>query len=324
MKLINKLKNIMPVDINVKKVAIILGFFNGNKYIIKQLKSIISQSHKNIKIFIFDDNSNEKTIDFKSFIKENNEIEITYIRRSNNIGYAKNFLQGLKDIGPAFDYYSFSDQDDIWEINKIEQSLKDLDNLPLSIPSLYCSRTSYYNEKCTKEIGSSKHFPKKPNFKNALIQNIAGGNTITINKSARNLIVNSLKCNNYISHDWWCYQLISAAGGNIIFSSDKLVRYRQHNLNLIGGNQTSIDKLKRFRKFISGDLKEWNDINIENLIINKNLVSEKNLITIRRFQTARKSKNIFKKLFLFFQSGVHRQTIFENIAFILGLIFNRI
>ena len=31
-----------------------------------------------------------------------------------------NFLQGLKDVGQNFDFYAFSDQEDIWEINKLE------------------------------------------------------------------------------------------------------------------------------------------------------------------------------------------------------------
>ena len=37
-----------------------------------------------------------------------------------------------------------------------------------------------------------------------------------MNKKARNLVVKSLICDKYISHDWWCYQMVSAAGGEII------------------------------------------------------------------------------------------------------------
>ena len=40
-----------------KKVAIILGFFNGNAYIDLQIKSILEQNFKNIDVFIFDDHS---------------------------------------------------------------------------------------------------------------------------------------------------------------------------------------------------------------------------------------------------------------------------
>ena len=52
-------------------------------------------------------------------------------------------------------------------------------------PKLYFSRTAYYNLDCSKEIGASKIHRKSPIFKNALVQNIAGGNTILINKKAR-------------------------------------------------------------------------------------------------------------------------------------------
>ena len=43
--------------LGAKSVAIILGFYNGEEYIKEQIESIISQTHKNLKLFIFDDNS---------------------------------------------------------------------------------------------------------------------------------------------------------------------------------------------------------------------------------------------------------------------------
>ena len=62
-------------------VAVILGFYNGEKYIKDQLESIISQTHKNLKVFIFDDNSNEGLHKLKlTLIKK-------YIQKSNHKGY---------------------------------------------------------------------------------------------------------------------------------------------------------------------------------------------------------------------------------------------
>ena len=72
------------------------------------------------------------------------------------------------------------------------------------------------------EIGESKYFRNKKGFQNALVQNIAAGNTIVMNKLARDLVVKSLICDRFISHDWWCYKLISAAGGEIIFDEMSL------------------------------------------------------------------------------------------------------
>tara|TARA_B100000989_G_scaffold152664_1_gene113890 strand:+ start:39 stop:983 length:945 start_codon:yes stop_codon:yes gene_type:complete len=305
-------------------IAIILGFYNGNKYISEQVESIICQTHKNFKLFIFDDNSNEKINNSNINFLKNKYSNITIIKRKVNLGFAKNFLQGLKDVGSNFDYYAFSDQDDIWEKNKLEISLAKILKQNLSNSVLYSSRTAYYSSNCSKEISSSKVFKRKLNFKNSLIQNIAGGNTILMNKKARNLVVNSLNSDNYISHDWWCYQIISAAGGEIIFNPDKTVKYRQHDNNIIGGNQGFKEIFKRLNKFFSGKFSEWSELNIKNLNRNKDLFKKNNLKTLKYFQKARESRNILKKLIFYLKSGVFRQSRIESLIFFIGVIFNKI
>ncbi len=314
----------MNKDANSLKIAIVLGFYNGKKYILEQLESIFDQSHKEFKIFIFSDHCNEKISNSDLNFHGKKFPNISIIERDSNLGYAKNFLQGLKDVGSDFDYYAFSDQDDIWEKNKIELGLKKILELNSDNSVLYCSRTVYFNDESLKEIGASRNFKKKPEFKNALIQNIAGGNTIIINNKARNLIVNSLISEKFISHDWWCYLLISAADGDIIFDPNKLVKYRQHRGNLIGGNQRFKDRVFRFNRFLMGNFREWTDININNLLKNKNCITKKNLKTLYYFEKARKAKNPFKKIRNYLKSGVYRQSKLENIVLIIGLLLNKI
>ena len=200
-----------------KKVAVILGFYNGNDFIESQVSSILNQNFKNIDIFIFDDNSKSK-IEFKEIkINNNKKPKIKITKRKVNLGYAKNFLMGLEEVRKEYDFYAFSDQDDIWEKDKITRGIEALISKESKYPKLYCSRTSYYNSECTKEIGASKIHPKKPTFANALLQNIAGGNTIIMNKLARKLVIKTVKAKKFISHDWWCYLIISGSGGIIIF-----------------------------------------------------------------------------------------------------------
>ena len=208
--------------------------------------------------------------------------------------------------------------------NKLENSIKKIEALNSSSSILYCSRTAYFENDSLDEIGSSKLFKKKPQFKNALIQNIAGGNTILMNKKARNLMVNSLISEQYISHDWWCYLLISASGGEIIFDPFKSVKYRQHGKNIIGGNQKFKDKIRRFTNFFNGSFKEWNNINILNLLKNKKLIHKKNLKTLQIYIDARNEKNIFLKILLFKKTGVFRQSLLENFIFSIGVILNKI
>ena len=76
----------MDADFKDKKVAIILGFYNGNDFIEAQIKSIIDQDFKNIDIFIFDDNSKIK-LKFKNLkITKNYESKIKINHRKNNVG----------------------------------------------------------------------------------------------------------------------------------------------------------------------------------------------------------------------------------------------
>ena len=305
-------------------VAIVLGFYNDNKYINAQVKSIFEQTHKNIKLFIFDDNSTFKLT--KSFLKltKENKKKLSIIRRKKNIGSAKNFLFALKEIKDDFAFYGFSDQDDIWEKDKIRISINALNKKGNEKPVLFSSRTEYFNEDCTKKIGESKLFKKKPMFANSLIQNFLGGNTILMNKKAKKLIVSSLNSDKYTVHDWYCYQLISGAGGEVIFSLEKTLKYRQHEKNLIGRNDRKSDKFRRFKEFFSGSFKNWIDINLSNLENNKNLIESKNLKILENFKKSRNSKNPLKRIIFYRKSGVFRQSSLENFIFFIGILFNKI
>ena len=307
-----------------KKVAVILAFYNGNNFIEAQVKSILNQNFKNIDIFIFDDKS-RVDIKFKNLkLNKNAKCKIKIFKRKMNVGYAKNFLLGLKEVGKEYDFYAFSDQDDIWEKDKIERGIEALISNDSKYPKLYCSRTSYYNSECTKEIGASNIHPKKPTFANALLQNIAGGNTIMMNNLARQLVIKTVKLEKFISHDWWCYQIISGAGGEVIFDKNKTVRYRQHKYNLIGKNNGFQDIKSRILEFLLGNVKLWSDVNLKNLSNFRYLLTNENNEILENFQRARSSKNIFKKINYYLKSGVFRQSKKETMIFTIGLIFNMV
>ena len=312
----------MKNNLTKKKVAVILGFYNGNKYVKEQIKSILDQTFNNIDIFIFDDQSKEKIELNKFKINNNNKIKI--IKRKENVGYAKNFLLGLKEAGSNYDFYAFSDQDDIWEKDKISRGIDALNSKASKFPKLYFSRTTYCNFDCSIEIGSSKIHKKKPTFANALLQNIAGGNTILMNKLARELVIKTVNTEKFISHDWWCYQIITGAGGKVIFDKNKTVKYRQHGDNLIGKNNGFQDIKTRIIEFAFGKVKKWSDVNLKNLIKYKYLLEKDNIEVLENFLKARRSKNFFRKLYYYFKSGVYRQSKKESLIFAIGLLFNMI
>ena len=119
-------------------VRILLASYNGEKYIYKQIKSIISQTYSNWSLFIQDDGSTDETV---SIISSFDDDRIEYcVSTENKHGPLINFhsiSNKEKLSGKKYDYYMFCDQDDIWDNDKIERMVARIKNTDESIPRLY-------------------------------------------------------------------------------------------------------------------------------------------------------------------------------------------
>ncbi len=306
-----------------RKVAIVLGFYEGYEFINRQLQSIFNQTHQEFIIFVTDDNSKDKFSLDKLNINESNKKKIRIKIRNKNIGYAQNFLNALVSIDGHFDYYAFSDQDDIWHREKLEKAINSLEEYPYDQPNLYGSRTELIGTREEIKLGKSIEFKKSPSFQNAITQNIFGGNTMVFNRNAFDLICSSNINQKIIAHDWWCYQIISGAGGNVFYDKNIYLKYRQHNNNLIGSNITLKDKWMRFCKVVNSNFKIQNDYNLKAIINNQNILIKSNRITLNNFVKARKS-SFFGRIFYFLKSGVYRQTLIGNIALFIGIVIKKV
>ena len=309
------------------KVACILAYYNGSKYIEDQLQSIINQNQESfdLSIFVSDDNSDENFPTLNNLnIDKNIDLKILYRNSNCNLGYAKNFIYSLNLIESKFDFYCFSDQDDIWLSNKLEKAISSIENFSTDKPILYGGRTTYYDAECSRKIGNSSLFKKKPSFKNALIQNIAGGNTMVFNNKAKNIIIKSITKNfEILFHDWWCYQIISGVGGIIYYDKLSFLKYRQHGQNKVGANTSKRAKLSRIISLFAGNFKIWNDINLDTLNQNRSLLTKENQIVLRKLCECRKY-SIFRRIISFQFLGIYRQTIFGNLALYIAIILKRL
>ena len=316
-------RNSLNRNFKKRKVAIVLGFYDGYKFINRQLQSIFDQTHQNFIIFVTDDNSKDNFSLEKLNINERNKKKIRIGIRNKNLGYAQNFLNALVSIDGYFDYYAFSDQDDIWYREKLEKAINSLEEYPDNQANLYGSRTELIGASEDKKLGKSIEFKKSPSFQNAITQNIFGGNTMIFNRNAFDLICSSNINQKIIAHDWWCYQIISGAGGNVFYDKNIYLKYRQHNNNLIGSNVSLKDKWLRFCKVANGNFKIQNDHNLKAIIYNQNLLIERNQITLTNYIKARKS-TFLKRIFYFAKSGVYRQTLIGNIALFIGILIKKV
>lgn len=205
------------------------------------------------------------------------------------------------------DYFAFSDQDDVWYPDKLERALNCLRHVPSATPAMYCSRTELVDGK-RRHLGFSPLFVRHPSFRNALVQNIGGGNTMVFNAAAKRLL-EAAGDHEIVSHDWWVYQLVSAAGGAIVYDPQPSLEYRQHGGNILGSNSTTRARLTRLRMMIRGRLIAWNDLNIAALDALRPHLHPDSIATLDRFKALRAARLPPVRLFHLWRSGIHRQTM---------------
>ncbi len=112
----------MPLHFNTTPlVSVVMCTFNGEAYLSQQLESIIHQTYLNLEIVIADDGSTDKTIQIITGFQLK-DTRIKFFRNDKNLGYNKNFENGF--FLCQGEYIAISDQDDIWELNKIEYMMK--------------------------------------------------------------------------------------------------------------------------------------------------------------------------------------------------------
>ena len=117
--------------INPHKVAVILSTYNGQKFVGQQIRSILSQTYRDITLYIRDDGSKDNTIEV--IRNETNEYDnVVLFEQSKNLGSRDSFLYMTEMIDSA--YYMFSDQDDVWMPDKIQKSVEALQEIEKSHP----------------------------------------------------------------------------------------------------------------------------------------------------------------------------------------------
>lgn len=311
-------------ELTKNKVAIVLGYYDGDTHLAEQLQSILGQSHQALHVFIADDRSSTPITKDVLGVDANKQLSKLSIGiRPKNVGFNINFIRALADIDQPFEYFAFSDQDDVWHANKLEKALSALSEVSADTPALYCARTEIADATCEQTLGYSPRFNKPPSFANALVQNIGGGNTMVFNRAARDLIISTAVGANVVSHDWWCYQIVTGAGGYVVYDPEPCLKYRQHESNLVGANKSWFARFVRIRGLLQGQLRTWNDTNLKALSEHAHLLTRDNRKILSDFIEARQS-SLIKRLFLFKRSGIYRQTLFGNLGLLIGVFLNKV
>lgn len=298
-------------------VAILLCTFNGERFLPAQLSSIKNQKFTDWRLFVSDDGSTDGTAAVSSQYRVKLGPSRMEIRTGPQQGFVANFLSLACDPLISCDYFAYADQDDIWETEKLSRAADWLQTIPSSTPAMYCARTKLIDEK-GREFGYSPLFRRKPGFRNALVQSIAGGNTIVFNRATRDLLVACGSTVRVPSHDWWTYLLTAAAGGRVYYDPNPQVRYRVHPANVVGSNIGWLNRARRLHALASGRFEHWSALNIAALEPFRARMTAENRVLFDLFCRSRE-RGFFARQIGFLSSGVYRQTLLDNVGLIAAV-----
>ena len=214
-------------------VSIVIGTYNGSKFIEDQLLSIINQSYTNLEIIIADDASTDNTVAIvKEIAEKHNRIKVHAF--SENLGYIQNFERGIALT--TGDLISLSDQDDWWHESKIEKLVNQINTSDL----IYCDSTFVDEnlEPINNSFSKSKHMIDSKNPINFIIDNCVSGHAMLFKKS---LFEKAKPFPPLIPHDWWLAFWATMNNG-LVYLNEPLIKYRHHDSNVIAS--TSYKKTK--------------------------------------------------------------------------------
>lgn len=255
-------------------VSIAMATYNGEKFLSKQLESILAQSYAHLEIIICDDCSSDSTWEIlKVYASQDNRISI--YRNDYNLGFVKNFEKAITLCSGR--YIALSDQDDIWLPEKIEIMLQKIQFVEDRHPDkaillhtdlcvideldsvLYVSMWQYQK--------IFPHFCK--HIEQLAAQNCVTGCATLMNRKA---IESSLPFpEGIVSHDWWI-ALNVICNGILLPIDFPTVNYRKHSSNQIGFQKIShffiFEKLAHLPNIIRDNLKVWKMLKKLNTKIN--------------------------------------------------------
>ena len=229
------------------KIAILLASYKGENYIREQIQSLLEQTVTDTTIFIRDDQSPDRTFEIEQEFEKNYPDKIKVKRRTEGKGGSKENFWALcqEAVKMDADYFMFCDQDDVWNPDKIEITLKRMQKVEKKNPKkpVLVHTDLEVVDQNLNSLGSSfvryrALDAKITAINRLLVQNNVTGCTMMIN---RLLLEKALKLSNISAiamHDWW-FSLVASLFGEISFIDQATIKYRQHGDNVVGATKVN-------------------------------------------------------------------------------------
>jgi len=226
-------------------VTIIMATCDGEKFVTKQIESILRQSYQDYELIIADDNSTDATQSILKYYAKTHK-NISFFVNSERLGVVKNF-EKLMTLAEG-KYIAFCDQDDIWEKEKLQVEMDAI--LKAQVDGSAClvhSDLSMIDD--ADRLLHPSYFKYRGYILNDQkdLGHILGpcgvmGNTLLINQKLKDLVLPFPE--QLDVHDYWI-AVVCELHGKRVTLHQQLVNYRIHETNSSNRRSTLIKQKNR-------------------------------------------------------------------------------
>ena len=225
-------------------ISVAMASYNGEAFIREQIDSILNQNVKvPLELVVCDDCSTDSTKKILlEYSKKDERVRVFFNKK--NIGFKKNFEKAVSLCKGEF--IAFSDQDDIWELDKLEKLVNHIGDKDFVFSdSLLVDKNNVSMGVTMKNACNYRYVPvdKLQLFKRLVHQNFVQGSTML----ARSQFLKTLPpIPDFVDgHDYW-HAICSCAKNGFAYFDQCTIRYRRHDTTASNVNKKAgfLDELK--------------------------------------------------------------------------------
>lgn len=310
----------------MESVLVLLSTYNGEKFLRDQLDSLFSQSGIKLHLLVRDDGSSDNTLAILDDYSKRFE-NITIIKGAN-VGVGASFMALVYEAASNYfdyDYFAFSDQDDVWFKNKLLTGVNALNDCSNELKMFFSGAINTdsslipISTTCVRNVNS---------FGANLVANHILGCTMLFNApllqaiNKINTMPYTIPSGKIPIHDAWTAFVAYSLGAAVIQSNTGMMYYRQHGSNVIGSGHGfwSIQK-NRIRRYLLGTTHyKANKCIIALQVFGDEIPMENRrlLELVAQYRNSTKSK-----IRLIFDKRMYEYGFLDNIGTFITILFNK-
>lgn len=306
------------------RITILMATRDGAAHLQAQLNSFRAQEHGEWDLWVGDDGSTDATREvLEKFRHEERDRREVRLLDGPRQGHAANFLHLLTHPELPPGPVALSDQDDVWLPGKLRLALAALGRAG---PVALYGAQSLHTDAALRPLGQSPLPRHPPCFRNALTQNVVSGHSTVLSAGALDLVRRAGRPEAVPYHDWWLYQLVSGAGGEVVIDPARVLLYRQHDGNAMGAHRGLAARLVRARQVLGRTYAGWIAANLSALEAadaRGGVLTPENRDVIAALRAAPRRPGPGRAL-TFRRLGLHRQTGLTTASLYLAAALGRV